>query len=83
MCLASFPHNDVVNSVAFNPKDNEMFISTSDDYEIKIWRSQASIREKGIAAMSRANEIRLKNIKKKDEVVSRPTYTTNDGKSIN
>ncbi|XP_070493980.1 F-box/WD repeat-containing protein 5-like [Chironomus tepperi] len=83
MCLASFPHNDVVNSVAFNPKDNEMFISTSDDYEIKIWRSQASIRERGIAEMSRANEIRLKNIKKKGEEVKRPTYTANDGKSIN
>lgn len=60
-----------------------MFISTSDDYEIKIWRSQASVRELGIAEMSRANEIRLKNIKKKNVDVPRPTYTTNDGKSIN
>lgn len=83
MCLASFPHNDVVNSVAFNPKDNEMFISTSDDYEIKIWRSQASVREHGIAEMSRANEIRLKHIRKKVEEPRVPTWTTNDGKSIN
>lgn len=38
-----------------------MFLSTSDDYEIKIWRSKASIREQGIAEMSRANEVRLKH----------------------
>lgn len=41
-----------------------MFISTSDDYEIKIWRSQASIREQGIAEMERANEVRVKNLSK-------------------
>lgn len=41
-----------------------MFISTSDDYEIKIWRSQASCREQGIAEMERAKEVRLKNLSK-------------------
>jgi hypothetical protein len=46
-----------------------MFISTSDDYEIKVWRSQASVREQGIAEMARANEVRLKHLKKKEEEV--------------
>jgi hypothetical protein len=41
-----------------------MFISTSDDYEIKIWRSQSSIREQGIAEMDRAKEVRVKNVTK-------------------
>ncbi|KAK9509967.1 hypothetical protein O3M35_004847 [Rhynocoris fuscipes] len=38
-CLAKLPHSDVVNSVAFNPVDQGMLVSTSDDYEIKVWRS--------------------------------------------
>lgn len=36
VCLAKYNHSDVVNSVAFNPKDNEMLVTTSDDYEIKV-----------------------------------------------
>ncbi|XP_015436103.1 PREDICTED: F-box/WD repeat-containing protein 5 [Dufourea novaeangliae] len=44
MCLAKLPHSDVVNSVAFNPCDPEMLITTSDDYTIKIWRSRAKVR---------------------------------------
>jgi F-box and WD-40 domain protein 5 len=36
VCLAKYQHGDVVNSVAFNPKDNEMLVTTSDDYEIKV-----------------------------------------------
>lgn len=36
MCLAKYEHSDVVNSVAFNPQDNEMLVTTSDDYEIKV-----------------------------------------------
>lgn len=59
ICLASYPHADVVNSVAFS-KNDQMLITTSDDYEIKIWRSQAAIREQGIAGISRANEFKNK-----------------------
>ena len=65
VCLGQYKHQDVVNSVAFNPKDNEMFVSTSDDYEIKIWRSQASVRKNKIpTGLGRGIEIRNK-IKKK------------------
>ncbi|XP_065202814.1 F-box/WD repeat-containing protein 5 [Planococcus citri] len=39
--LAKFAHGDIVNSVAFNPKDPEMLISVSDDGLIKVWRSRA------------------------------------------
>lgn len=45
MCIAKFPHLDVVNSVAFNPKDPEMLVTTSDDYTIKVWRSKNKIKE--------------------------------------
>lgn len=36
VCLTKYQHQDVVNSVAFNPRDNEMLVTTSDDYEIKV-----------------------------------------------
>lgn len=45
ICLAKFPHADVVNSVAFNPKDPEMLVTTSDDYTIKVWRSKGKVRQ--------------------------------------
>lgn len=48
VCLAKFPHSDVVNSVAFNPKDAEMLVTTSDDYKIKIWRSRNRVNELGL-----------------------------------
>ncbi|CAO1301447.1 unnamed protein product [Diamesa hyperborea] len=65
VCLGQYKHQDVVNSVAFNPKDNEMFVSTSDDYEIKIWRSQASVRKNKIpTGLGRGIEIRNKSKKK-------------------
>ena len=63
ICLASYPHMDVVNSVAFCPKNDQILITTSDDYEIRIWRSQELTRSLGIAPISRANEV--KNKKKK------------------
>lgn len=34
--LAKYKHSDVVNSVAFNPKDSEMLVTTSDDFTIKV-----------------------------------------------
>lgn len=36
MCLARLPHKDVVNSVAFNPRDPEMLVTVSDDHKIKV-----------------------------------------------
>jgi len=44
-CLAKLPHNDIVNSVAFNPVDNEVLISVSDDNTIKIWRSRHRMKQ--------------------------------------
>lgn len=31
----SFQHDDVVNSVAFNPKNNHQLVTVSDDYKVK------------------------------------------------
>lgn len=36
ICLAKNPHTAFVNSVAFNPRDSEMLVTTSDDYTIKV-----------------------------------------------
>lgn len=36
ICLAKYQHEDVVNSVAFNPRDSEMLVTTSDDYKVKV-----------------------------------------------
>lgn len=60
VCLAKFPHNDVVNSVAFNPRDPEMLVTTSDDYTVKIWRSRAMARSLGLDenAYRRGMEVR-------------------------
>ncbi|KAI5742484.1 hypothetical protein M8J77_007716 [Diaphorina citri] len=44
-CLAKYPHNDVVNCAAFNPRDPQMLVTTSDDYNIKIWRSKARAKD--------------------------------------
>ncbi|XP_071802672.1 F-box/WD repeat-containing protein 5-like isoform X2 [Asterias amurensis] len=37
--LAKLAHRDVVNSVAFNPRDPEMMITASDDHTLKVWFS--------------------------------------------
>ncbi|XP_067001558.2 F-box/WD repeat-containing protein 5 [Anabrus simplex] len=60
VCLAKFPHMDVVNSVAFNPCDPEMLVTTSDDFTIKVWRSRAKVKELGldIADFRRGLEVR-------------------------
>lgn len=54
--------------MAFNPRDNEMFVTTSDDYTIKVWRSTARAKSLGIPAgdikvAERALELKLKATK--------------------
>lgn len=66
VCLAKYPHTDVVNSVAFNPCDPEMLVTTSDDYTIKVWRSKHRVKQLNIEngpLLPRGFEIRLKNQK--------------------
>ncbi|XP_031624368.1 F-box/WD repeat-containing protein 5 [Contarinia nasturtii] len=58
ICLAKYQHTDVVNSVAFNPRDSEMLVTTSDDYTIKIWRSVDRCRELNATEIKRAVEFR-------------------------
>ena len=43
--LRCFDHSDVVNSVAFNPRDQEMLVTVSDDNKVKVWRSRRRVRE--------------------------------------
>ena len=33
-------HSDVVNCVAFNPVNQELLVSASDDHTIRVWRSR-------------------------------------------
>ncbi len=42
--LGLLGHKNVVNSVAFNPKDPEMLVSASDDWTVKVWRSKRRSR---------------------------------------
>ncbi|XP_077478127.1 F-box/WD repeat-containing protein 5 [Stigmatopora argus] len=44
ICLARLAHDDVVNSVAFSPADQELLLSASDDATVKVWRSPRALR---------------------------------------
>uniref|UniRef100_A0A6I8PB50 F-box and WD repeat domain containing 5 n=1 Tax=Ornithorhynchus anatinus TaxID=9258 RepID=A0A6I8PB50_ORNAN len=44
ICLAKFQHEDVVNSVAFSPVDQELLLSTNDDTTFKAWRLPRVVR---------------------------------------
>ncbi|XP_076657416.1 F-box and WD repeat domain containing 5 [Halictus rubicundus] len=46
--LAKFHHSDTVNSIAFNPRDPEMLVTTSDDCTVKIWRSRSVVHKLGL-----------------------------------
>ncbi|XP_042886665.1 F-box/WD repeat-containing protein 5-like [Penaeus japonicus] len=61
VCLSRLPHKDVVNAVAFNPRDPEMLVTVSDDNKIKVWRSRRRARELGINLdeMRMARELRI------------------------
>nr|XP_008172035.1 F-box/WD repeat-containing protein 5 [Chrysemys picta bellii]XP_008172036.1 F-box/WD repeat-containing protein 5 [Chrysemys picta bellii] len=44
ICLAKLQHDDVVNSVAFSPIEQELLLTASDDTTIKVWRSPRTVR---------------------------------------
>lgn len=64
VCLAKFPHGDVVNSVAFNPRDPEMLVTTSDDFAIKVWRSRAKIRQLEMSRNTFPEAIEVRTLRK-------------------
>lgn len=64
VCLAKFPHSDVVNSVAFNPRDPEMLVTTSDDYMIKVWRSRAKIRQLEMSRNTFPEAVEVRTLRK-------------------
>lgn len=45
VCLTSFPHDDVVNSVAIATSNQEMLVTVGDDFKIKVWRSRRQMRQ--------------------------------------
>ncbi|XP_009469780.1 PREDICTED: F-box/WD repeat-containing protein 5 [Nipponia nippon] len=44
ICLAKLQHDNVVNSVAFSPVEQELLLTASDDATIKVWRSRRAVR---------------------------------------
>ncbi|KAM6431527.1 F-box/WD repeat-containing protein 5 isoform 2-T2 [Liasis olivaceus] len=44
ICLAKLQHDDVVNSVAFSPMEQELLVTASADSTIKVWRSPRTVR---------------------------------------
>lgn len=44
ICLAKLQHDNVVNSVAFSPVEQELLLTASDDTTIKVWRSPRAMR---------------------------------------
>lgn len=50
--LASLPHDNVVNCLAFNPADPEMLVSVSDDQTVNIWRSKRQMQRLNMADCS-------------------------------
>ncbi|XP_066569413.1 F-box/WD repeat-containing protein 5 [Amia ocellicauda] len=44
ICVARLQHDDVVNSVAFSPADQELLLTASDDGTVKVWRSPRMVR---------------------------------------
>ncbi|GAA6217139.1 F-box/WD repeat-containing protein 5 [Lates japonicus] len=58
ICLARLAHDDVVNSVAFSPADQELLLSASDDSTIKVWRSPRMVR----LAQAPARPLRPRNL---------------------
>lgn len=63
MCLAKYPHEDVVNSVAFSPKSSDLLITASDDHTIKVWRSRATAKSLNVEILGEAAEFRKKKHK--------------------
>ncbi|XP_065551602.1 F-box/WD repeat-containing protein 5 isoform X2 [Lathamus discolor] len=46
ICLAKLQHDNVVNSVAFSPVEQELLLTASDDTTIKVWRSPRAVRSR-------------------------------------
>ncbi|XP_063172554.1 F-box/WD repeat-containing protein 5 [Candoia aspera] len=44
ICLAKLQHDDVVNSVAFSPVEQELLVTASADSTIRVWRSPRTMR---------------------------------------
>lgn len=44
ICLAKLQHDDVVNSVAFSPVEQELLVAASADSTIRVWRSPRTVR---------------------------------------